>query len=81
MHLKCRIRRKDGKEHRTWSIVESRRVAGQVVHQHVLYLGEVTDRQQSAWERAVSVIDEATGQPRQMELLPEDRCLCRSPTR
>ncbi len=27
MHLKCRVRRKDGKEHRTWSIVESRRVA------------------------------------------------------
>lgn len=73
MHLKCRVRRKDGKEHRTWSIVESRRVAGRVVHQHVLYLGEVNDRQKAAWEKAVNVVDESSGLVRQMELLPEDR--------
>lgn len=73
MHLKCRVRRKDGKEHRSWSIVESRRVGGQVVHQHVLYLGEVNDQQKSTWERALSVFDEANGLMRQMEFLPEDR--------
>lgn len=73
MHLKCRIRRKDGKAHRTWSIVESRRVAGRVVHQHVLYLGEVNDRQKASWEKAVSVVDETSGTVRQLELLPEDR--------
>ncbi len=73
MHLKCRVRRKDGKEHRTWSIVESRRVGGRVVHQHVLYLGEVSDRQRASWEKAVSVVDENNGVARQMELLPEDR--------
>lgn len=73
MHLKCRIRRKDGKAHRTWSIVESRRVAGRVVHQHVLYLGEVNDRQKASWEKAVSVVDETSGAVRQLELLPEDR--------
>lgn len=73
MHLKCRIRRKDGKEHRSWSIVESRRVAGRVVHQHVLYLGEVNDRQKASWEKAVSVVDETAGTVRQLELLPEDR--------
>lgn len=73
MHLKCRIRRKDGKIHRSWSIVESRRVGGRVVHRHVLYLGEVSDRQKQSWEEAVQVIDERTGQARQMELLPEDR--------
>jgi hypothetical protein len=73
MHLKCRVRRKDGKEHRSWSIVESRRVAGQVVHQHVLYLGEVNDQQKSTWERALSVFDETSGLMRQMEFLPEDR--------
>src|SRR5690349_20050916 len=78
MHLKCRVRRKDGKEHRTWSIVESRRVAGRVVHQHVLYLGEVNDRQKSSWERAVSVFDESSGTVRQLELLPEDRVITES---
>jgi transposase len=75
MHLKCRIRRKNGKEHRSWSIVESRRVAGRVVHRHVLYLGEVNDRQRAAWEHTVRVIDETTGEERQMELLPEDRMI------
>lgn len=78
MHLKCRVRRKDGKEHRSWSIVESRRVTGRVVHRHVLYLGEVNDRQRAAWEHTVRVIDETTGEERQMELLPEDRAITAS---
>jgi transposase len=78
MHLKCRIRRKDGKVHRTWSIVESRRVGARVMHKHVLYLGEIGDEQKRSWEKAVEVIDETTGQPRQMELLPEDRAITSS---
>ena len=78
MHLKCRIRRKDGKEHRSWSIVESRRIQGQVVHHHVLYLGEVNDVQKATWERALSVFDETNGLMRQMEFLPEDRAITAS---
>jgi len=39
--LKCSTRRKDGKEHRSWSIVESRRVGRGAVQRHVLYLGEI----------------------------------------
>lgn len=78
MHLKCRIRRKDGKKHRSWSIVESRRVGAQVVHHHVLYLGEVNDVQQARWERALNVFDEAHGVMRQMEFLPEDRAITAS---
>ena len=74
MFLKCRQRRKDGKVHRTWSIVESRRCAGdKVVHRHVLYLGEINDSQRAAWERSIAVIDERDGQPRQMALFPSDR--------
>src|SRR5690606_5799166 len=74
MFLKCRKRRKDGKVHRTWSIVESRRCAGnKVVHRHVLYLGEINDSQRAAWERSIAVIDERDGQPRQMALFPCDR--------
>ena len=74
MFLKCRERRKDGKTHRSWSIVESRRYAGdKVAHRHVLYLGEINDSQRAAWERTIAVIDERDGTPRQLALFPEDR--------
>ena len=74
MFLKCRERRKDGKTHRSWSIVESRRYAGnKVAHRHVLYLGEINDSQRAAWERTIAVVDERDGAPRQMALFPADR--------
>src|SRR5690349_2531166 len=74
MFLKCRERRKDGKAHRSWSIVESRRYAGnKVSHRHVLYLGEINDSQRLAWERTIEVIDERDGAARQLALFPEDR--------
>lgn len=74
MFLKCRERRKDGKTHRSWSIVESRRYAGnKVAHRHVLYLGEINDSQRVAWERTIAVIDERDGTPRQLALFPADR--------
>ncbi len=58
MFLKCRERRKDGKVHRSWSIVESRRYAGKkVAHRHVLYLGEINDSQRVAWERTIAVVN------------------------
>jgi len=44
MFLKCSVRKKDGKKHRSWSIVESRRVdCTRTVHRHVLYLGGLSD--------------------------------------
>lgn len=74
MILKCRERRKDGKVHRSWSIVESRRCADhKVVHRHVLYLGEINDSQRAARERSIAVIDERAGESRQMALFPCDR--------
>ena len=74
MFLKCRQRRKDGKTHRSWSIVESQRYAGnKVAHRHVLYLGEINDSQRVAWERTIAVIDERDGEARQMALFPADR--------
>jgi len=40
MFLRCKVRRKDGKQHRYWSVVENTRVGGgRVVQRHVLYLG------------------------------------------
>ena len=46
MYLRSNWRLKDGKEHRYWSIVESKRCAGgKVVQRQVLYLGEINDSQ------------------------------------
>lgn len=73
MFLKCSTRKQDGKEHRSWSIVESRRIGRSVAHRHVLYLGEITDSQRAAWQKAVAVFDEQDGHTRQCVLLPEDR--------
>ena len=59
MFLRHKIRRKDGKEHRYWSIVENRRVSGgRVVQRQVLYLGEINDSQRAAWCRAIEAFDE-----------------------
>jgi len=74
MFLRSKIRRKDGKEHRAWSVVENRRVHdGRVVQRQVLYLGEINDSQRAAWSKAIEVFDEGAGQPKQIALFPEDR--------
>jgi transposase len=73
MFLKCSTRKKDGKEHRSWSVVESRRIGRGVVQRHVLYLGEINDSQRAAWQKAIDVFDEHDGQTRQCALFPADR--------
>ena len=60
MHLKTHRRKKDGKEHRYYSIVENRRVSGQrVVQRSVVYLGEINDSQEAAWRKSLEVFDES----------------------
>ena len=74
MFLRHKIRRKDGKEHRYWSIVENRRVSGgRTVQRHVLYLGEINDAQRAAWCQTIEAFDEGGQQARQIALFPEDR--------
>ena len=74
MFLRSKRRFKDGKEHRYWSIVENRRVAGdRVVQRQVLYLGEINDNQKAVWCRTIKVIGEDPAQPEQMAIFPEDR--------
>src|SRR5271166_3576194 len=59
MFLRSTIRRKDGKEHRYWSIVENKRLRdGRVVQRAVLYLGEINSSQERAWRRSIEVLDE-----------------------
>src|SRR5207249_11773267 len=65
MFLRCKVRRKDGKQHRYWSVVENTRTArGRVVQRHVLYLGEINDTQELAWRRSIAVLEDGTAQPR-----------------
>src|SRR4051795_10326407 len=75
MFLRCKVRRKDGKQHRYWSVVENTRTArGRVVQRHVLYLGEINDTQELAWRRSIEVLEDGATQPRTLSLFPEDRC-------
>jgi hypothetical protein len=75
MFLRATTRKKDGKEHRYFSVVENKRVSGgRVVQRHVLYLGEINGSQELAWRRSIEVLDEATQGPRTLALFPEDRC-------
>src|SRR3989441_3363030 len=74
MFLRCTTRRKDGKDHRYWSIVENKRCAGdRIVQRHVLYLGEINDHQQAAWEKTVEIFEQGQAQPRTIALFPEER--------
>jgi transposase len=74
MYLRFARRRKDGKEHRYWSIVESRRCAGgRVVQRPVLYLGEINDSQHAAWCRVIEAFDEGSGRYQQLALFPAER--------
>jgi len=74
MFLRCTNRKKNGKEHRYWSIVENRRAAGgRVVQRHVLYLGEINDSQAHAWRKTIEVLEDGSVSPKTMALFPEDR--------
>lgn len=73
MFLRSKLRKKDGKVHRYWSIVENRRVCGdRVVQRDVLYLGELNDSQHAGWVRAIEALDERGRACCQMALFPED---------
>jgi transposase len=74
MFLRYTTRKKNGKEHRYYSLVENRRLAGgRVVQRHVLYLGEINDTQQEAWRKTIEIFDEGQTRPRTVALFPEDR--------
>ena len=74
MYLRFARRIKNGKEHRYWSIVESKRCAGgKVVQRPVLYLGEINDSQHAAWCRVIETLDEDNQRYRQLALFPADR--------
>lgn len=74
MFLRSTNRKKDGKDHRYFSLVENRRVPdGRTVQRTVLYLGEINDQQQAAWRKTLEVFDEQEQRYASMSLFPDDR--------
>lgn len=76
MFLRQIRRKKNGKTHVYWNIVENKRLNdGRVVQRQVLYLGEINASQRDAWRRAIEVIDETTGKARTLALFAEERSM------
>ncbi len=81
MFLRCERRRKDGKEHLYWSVVENRRIAGgRVLQRQVLYLGELNGRQESPWRKTVEIFGQGSDQSSQVALFDEHFAPTVSPT-
>ncbi|MGZ8436690.1 MAG: IS1634 family transposase, partial [Candidatus Binatia bacterium] len=75
MFLRSTCRKKNGKQHRYFSIVENKRLAdGRVAQRHVFYLGEINSSQELAWRKSIEVLEEGKDQPRTLSLFAEDRC-------
>ena len=56
MFLRSTQRKKNGRIHRYFSVVENRRLTGSRTAQRtVLYLGEINDQQQAAWRKSLEV--------------------------
>jgi len=74
MFLRAKVRKKDGKQHRYFSVVENRRVGPhQTAQRTVLYWGEINDRQEATWRKTLQVFDENHQQYTTLSLFPEDR--------
>ncbi len=74
MFLRFNTRKKDGKTHRYWSVVENRHLCmGRTTQRTVLYLGEINDTQQAAWRKSLDALNEASQLTEQICLFPEDR--------
>ena len=76
MFLRSTVRKKDGKAHEYFAIVENKRVAGgKIVQRHVLYLGEINSNQQAAWRKTIEIFEEGELKPKTVALFPEDRAV------
>lgn len=75
MFLRCNRRKKDGKTHDYWSVVENRRCSdGRVVQRQVLYLGEINASRREAWRKTIEVQD--GDQRHQVALFPAGSMPC-----
>jgi hypothetical protein len=76
MFLRANVRKKNGKQHRYFSVVENRRLTdGRSTQRQVLYLGEINDSQEFAWRKTLEVFDARRERSKTLALFPEDRPL------
>src|SRR5260370_1663576 len=74
MFLRRTERKKNGKTHSYWNVVENKRLDdGRVVQRHVLYLGEINSSQAAAWRKAIEVFDVDAGGAPTPSLFPGGR--------
>ena len=71
MFLKTHARKKDGKTHRYYSLVESMRTARGPQHRTLAYLGELNGSTEEAWRKTIAVFNGA-GNECQLELFSSD---------
>src|SRR5262249_44547357 len=73
MFLRSNRRFKDGKEHRYWNIVESKRCAGgKVVQRQGLYLGGINDSQFEGWDHPIEALYESSQLYRPLAVVPAE---------
>jgi len=73
MFLRSYKRKKNGKWHKYFSVVENRKIAnGKSVQRTVLYLGEITSSQENTWRKTLEVFDQDTGKTQQKLLFADD---------
>jgi hypothetical protein len=79
MFLRSYKRKKNGKWHEYFSVVENRRVAnGGTVQRTVLYLGEITSSQENAWQKTLKVFDADSGKHEQKLLFADQAVVSES---
>jgi transposase len=72
MFLRSYKRKKNGKWHEYFSLVENHRVPnGKTVQRTVLYLGEITASQEDTWRKTLKVFDQDTGKQEQKLLFTD----------
>src|SRR3989442_3132462 len=74
LFLRPHERRKDGKVHTYWSLVENRRAGnGRVVQLQVLYLGALSPIQELSWEKTAQQFDPPPTRPEALNGLASER--------
>ena len=71
MFLRPHQRKKDGKQHTYWSLVETVRTADGPRQRTVCYLGELNSSAQNRWLKTIGVFNEQ-GEKTQLKLFPSE---------
>ena len=71
MFLRSNNRKKDGKEHTYWSLVETVRTSDGPRQRTLCYLGELNDSAQGRWLKTIEVLNDQ-GESHQLKLFPSE---------